>query len=190
MNATPNRADERAEEPARAPAGVQVILVNGTGEVLLQLRDATPDIPYPGTWCLPGGHLEPPERPVECAARELAEEMGLTFTPAQLHHARSQQRSYGYEHTYAARLDIDPRAIALTEGQQVRFFSPSQISAMTLGYDDDEVLDDFFRARGPADPWSCRSRPPEGSSARGEPRWNGAATGTSGRRRRRRRSPR
>lgn len=128
-------------------AGVQVILLNPAGEVLLQLRDDDPDIPYPGTWCLPGGHLEPAERPVDCAVRELREEMGLQLDVAQLRHVRSQQRSYGYEHTWWAAVDLDPAAVELTEGQAVRFFSPAQVAAMRLGYEDDAVLADFFAER-------------------------------------------
>ena len=126
------------------PAGVQVILLNPAGEVLLQLRDDDPAIPYPGMWCLPGGHLEDGELPVACAVRELREEMGLDVPAARLHHVSSRQRSYGYEHTWWTALDVDPATIELTEGQAVRFFSPDRISTMALGYEDDDVLADFF----------------------------------------------
>ncbi|MCZ2830539.1 NUDIX domain-containing protein [Modestobacter sp. VKM Ac-2986] len=125
-------------------AGVQVVLQDAAGDVLLQLRDDDPAIPYPGTWCLPGGHLEPGESPVACAVRELEEEMGLVLDPAQLHHVGSQQRSYGYEHTYRAVVDVDPATIVLTEGQAVRFFSRDQLAGMTLGYEDGAVLADLL----------------------------------------------
>ena len=124
--------------------GVQVALLNPAGEVLLQLRDDDPAIPFPGTWCLPGGHLEPGESPVACAVRELAEEMGLTLTADQLHHVMSRQRSYGHEHTYRASLDVDPATIVLTEGQAVRFFARAQLAGLALGYEDGAVLADLL----------------------------------------------
>ena len=125
-------------------AGVQVILQNPAGEVLLQLRDDDPAIPFPGSWCIPGGMLEPGESPVDCAVREIREEMGLTFAAADLHLVAAQQRSYGYEHTFWTTVDVDPAAIELTEGQAVHFFSRAQVAAMTLGYEDGDVLTTFW----------------------------------------------
>ncbi|MFQ1000582.1 MFS transporter [Modestobacter sp. SSW1-42] len=126
------------------PAGVQVILRDPAGHVLLQLRDDDPAIPFPGVWALPGGHLEDGELPVACAVRELREEMGLELPASALHHVVSRERSYDYEHTWWAALDVDPATIVLTEGQAVRLFSPAEISGMTLGYEDGAVLAGFF----------------------------------------------
>ena len=126
--------------------GVQVILQNPAGEVLLQLRDDDPAIPFPGTWCIPGGMLEPGESPVACAVREVQEEMGLALDAADLTLVASQQRTYGFEHTFWTALDVDPATIELTEGQAVRFFSRAEVAAMTLGYEDGDVLSHFFDA--------------------------------------------
>ena len=57
--------------------GCQIILVNDRAEVLLYLRDDKAWIPYPNTWCLPGGHLEDGETPLQCILREVHEEMGI-----------------------------------------------------------------------------------------------------------------
>lgn len=128
--------------------GVQVIVLNPRGEVLLQLRDDTADIPYPGRWCLPGGHLEEGEEPAAAAVRELREEMSLDLSPAALHHVVTAHRSYGIEHTFWTPLDLDAERVPLSEGRAVRFHSPRLIRTMDLGYEDDLVLEEFFAARG------------------------------------------
>lgn len=34
-----------------------------------------------GTWCVPGGHIDPGETPAQTAAREVQEEVGLVLDP-------------------------------------------------------------------------------------------------------------
>jgi 8-oxo-dGTP diphosphatase len=52
-----------------------MFFLNPRGELLLLLRDDKPEIPYPNTWDLPGGHVEGNESPRECISREMAEEL-------------------------------------------------------------------------------------------------------------------
>ena len=126
-------------------AGVQVIVRHSDGRVLLQLRDDKPEIPYPNTWCLPGGMRDEGESAIDCAVRELAEEMGLAVDPAALTVMDDRMRSYGHETTFALHLDVEPAAIDLTEGQAIALFSRDEIAEMDLGYDDNEVLESYFR---------------------------------------------
>ena len=42
-----------------AREGALALLVNGAGEVLLQLREERPGRPYGNTWGLPGGGIAP-----------------------------------------------------------------------------------------------------------------------------------
>jgi 8-oxo-dGTP diphosphatase len=51
-------------------------------QIVTILRDDIPTIPWPDHWDLPGGGREGNETPVECALRELHEELGLTLDPA------------------------------------------------------------------------------------------------------------
>lgn len=51
---------------------------DGEGDVLLQRRADD------GTWCLPGGYVEPNESPEEAATRETREETGLVVEPTDL----------------------------------------------------------------------------------------------------------
>jgi 8-oxo-dGTP pyrophosphatase MutT (NUDIX family) len=62
-------APEQKDYPEREVASVAVF--NPDGKLLFGLRRDD------GKWSLPGGHLEPDERPERCAARELLEEVGL-----------------------------------------------------------------------------------------------------------------
>lgn len=53
-------------------------------QIVTILRDDIPTIPWPNQWDLPGGGRENDETPVECAMRELEEELGLTLDPKRI----------------------------------------------------------------------------------------------------------
>ncbi|MDQ0744748.1 8-oxo-dGTP diphosphatase [Clavibacter sp. B3I6] len=122
------------------PAGCQAVLVDATGRILLQLRDDIPAIPFPGMWAIPGGMLEPPETPLACIVREVAEELGVEMAPADVTHLMTRTRSYGVEHTFTARLDVPAEEIRLTEGQRVAWFPVAEAVGMDLAYEDADVL--------------------------------------------------
>ncbi len=61
------------------PVVAGALLVDPTGRVLLQHRDANAPT-SPNTWATPGGHIEPPETPEEAVRRELLEELDLRLT--------------------------------------------------------------------------------------------------------------
>jgi len=55
-----------------------VVVVRDDAVLLVERADA------PGTWCLPGGHVDHGESPSAAAARELGEETGLAVDPVRL----------------------------------------------------------------------------------------------------------
>ncbi len=55
------------------PNAASVALFAGDEVLLIQRARA----PFSGLWTLPGGRLEPGETAVQCAAREIGEELGL-----------------------------------------------------------------------------------------------------------------
>ena len=65
--------------PHRAIAAA--VVVDTSGDLLLQLRDNKPDIIYPGGIGLFGGHREDNESALDCAVRELAEELTYDIAP-------------------------------------------------------------------------------------------------------------
>jgi 8-oxo-dGTP diphosphatase len=65
-------------------AGAHLLVHDRDGRLLLQLRDMTPGIAYPGWWSLFGGGVEGAEPLRQAAVRELAEETGLVADPRAL----------------------------------------------------------------------------------------------------------
>lgn len=90
-----------------------VILVQDVQDRLLLLRQ-----PPGNGWSLPGGMLDRGERPVECAARELAEETGLKVAVDEISPA-------------------SPNAVANTRGRWVDF-----VYQVTVNPDDHQVVVD------------------------------------------------
>ncbi len=59
-----------------------LVVAGGTPPRVLLIRRGRP--PFAGHWAIPGGFLEPNERLIECAVRELAEETGIRVDPERL----------------------------------------------------------------------------------------------------------
>jgi 8-oxo-dGTP pyrophosphatase MutT (NUDIX family) len=64
-----------AQAPLRAADAVAALLVLEDGRYVVQLRDALPNIFYPGHWGCFGGAVDPTETPLTALKRELAEEL-------------------------------------------------------------------------------------------------------------------
>lgn len=140
---------EEARMAGTTGEGCQIVLVDAQDRVLLQLRDEKDWIPFPGMWALPGGMREGGESPEECIRREMSEEMGIELAAGDVTHLWSRVRSYGTEHTFTAHVDIAAEKIRLTEGQEVRWFHPSDAVRMSLAYEDNAVLAEFLQTPRP-----------------------------------------
>ncbi len=108
-------------------AGAKLALFLGE-ELLVILRDDTPDIPWPGHWDFPGGGREADETPEACALRETREEVGLILRAEALRGAQAVQRPHGVVWFFAAHL---PAAAAQDvrfggEGQEWRLMTPQE----------------------------------------------------------------
>jgi|SRR3954465_779565 8-oxo-dGTP pyrophosphatase MutT (NUDIX family) len=62
----------------RAADAVAALLIDEQGRYIMQLRDSTPEIFYPGHWGCFGGAVEPGEDPTSAMKRELREELEFT----------------------------------------------------------------------------------------------------------------
>jgi 8-oxo-dGTP diphosphatase len=122
--------------------GASIIFINERREILLFLRDEKPELPFPGHWDVPGGHVEQGEDPEECIAREMKEEMDLEIRGFRLFSVREFTDRIEYVFWQEANLDI--REIRLTEGQCLRWFTSKEAREKQLAYGFNEIVEEFF----------------------------------------------
>jgi 8-oxo-dGTP diphosphatase len=114
-----------------------IILIN-EGEILMQLRDNKPGIPYPDCWSFIGGQIEKGETPLQAIERECLEELGIK--PANIKFiGRIFIPPYELredDEIFVFRGETDKKAyeIRLTEGQRVEYFSFEKIQNLRIPY--------------------------------------------------------
>ena len=122
--------------------GASIIFVNDKKQILLFLRDNIPDIPFPNTWDVPGGHIEKFENPEKCIVREMREEMNLTLDEFELFSKIEFEDRI--EYTFWARADFDIEEIELTEGQKLKRFTKDEAKQTKLAYGFNEIVEMFY----------------------------------------------
>jgi 8-oxo-dGTP pyrophosphatase MutT (NUDIX family) len=117
--------------PHRAIAAA--VVVDTSGDLLLQLRDDRPDIIYPGGIGLFGGHREGDESALDCVVRELAEELTYdiapeSFVPLAYREGEDSERKGGtFRGDFYLVRDIPRDKIVVTEGTLL-VIAPNEIS--------------------------------------------------------------
>jgi 8-oxo-dGTP diphosphatase len=105
-----------------------VALIRADGQVLLQRRPMAKA--HGGLWEFPGGKVEPGETPAEAGARELAEELAITVTPASL-----APLAFAADHALVILLYTcrawhgEPRAL---DAEAIDWFAPPAISSLNM----------------------------------------------------------
>ncbi|MGF1479502.1 MAG: NUDIX domain-containing protein [Cyanophyceae cyanobacterium] len=110
-------------ETEAAPVGAPPM--NAERRFLLQLRDDTPAIAYPGVWGLFGGHLEPEETPLAGLKRELLEEINYAVASPRPFRTFADKRAV--RHIFSAPLTVPVQDLILREGQDLRLLSPGEL---------------------------------------------------------------
>lgn len=110
----------------------QVLVVNSANELFLQKRSETKD-EFPGLWdSSAAGHVNPGEDYVECARRELAEELGITTDVAlePLFRIRASE-STGWEHCSVFRCRYDgPLCLQQDEVDEGRWLTAQEMDRL------------------------------------------------------------
>jgi 8-oxo-dGTP diphosphatase len=108
--------------------GAKLALVRGD-DLIVILRDNIPTIPWPGHWDFPGGGREGDETPLDCALRELREELSLVLPPDAICWEIAQPNATGKTTWFfVARVDdLDLSLLQLgNEGQEWRLMGINQ----------------------------------------------------------------
>jgi 8-oxo-dGTP pyrophosphatase MutT (NUDIX family) len=139
----------RRKRPKVSPImSAGVILVDPQGCVLLQLRDDSPEIMFPGHWGITGGAALEGETPEQTAVREVMEETGLCIECVDTFKVYSKsgpRRGSRYEtHYFYASTDRSVETMTVGEGRELRFFAPEEIEGIPIAYGHKEVLADFL----------------------------------------------
>ncbi len=115
------------------------VLVNDSGDVLLQLRDEHSKR-YPNTWCFPGGTVEPGERELDTVIREVWEEYELHVAPEDCSELLTHDLSYGVSaKVFVCRVRGNQEA-KLHEGAAMAWMPLERAEMLHLGFEQNVFL--------------------------------------------------
>ena len=122
---------------------VSLLIDNGKGRVLLQLRDDKDCIPFPNCWSTFGGAVEEGETPLEAVKREIKEELDLDIDNPEFVDVYNHD---GYDVHLFRLVDkrINPASLNVLEGQMAALISKKEMLSLPFGFNLDLLLLDYF----------------------------------------------
>lgn len=117
-----------------------VIFLNKKNNLLLYLRDNKPEIPYPNTWALLGGHLENKETPLEALKREIKEEINFDIKNSKFV-GTFDDLVGNLVYVYKSNMNRKLSELTLSEGQRLGYFSLNEALKLNMS----DVLKTFLK---------------------------------------------
>ena len=121
-----------------------LLIENGRGEVLLQLRDNKPTIAYPNCWGTFGGQIEEGELPEQAIVREIREE--LAYRPKRLeNYGVFPCDGYDIYMFRCTDTELHIKTLHVHEGQRAGFFSCADLDSARFAFNCREIVQDYFK---------------------------------------------
>jgi len=128
-------------------ADILLIRIN-KGKIQVLLTKRGPNIYEPNKWCIPGGHLNDGEVPINGGIRELKEETNVDITPIKknlkildIHLISEIRKSYGITYTCVLpptfKYIIKPQANEISD---VKWFNYDEIPYNQIAFDHGDVI--------------------------------------------------
>jgi 8-oxo-dGTP diphosphatase len=133
----------------RMPQIAQILLFDGSGRLLIYLRDNKPEIPFPNRWDFFGGHVEAGETPEQALAREVKEELNIELPGWRFFRRYDCLAGDAYPNVkfiYYARLDPAPPELRLSEGQRLAAITRAERADFAFANILASVLEEFIDA--------------------------------------------
>lgn len=124
-----------------------LILEDGEGRILLQLRDDIPTIPYPNRWGTFGGQIEVGETPEEAIVREIREELEYALEDAEY---IGNYPFDGYDIHMFKKVDPNLKLenLVVREGQRGVLVSEKAVDKHEYAFNCKEIVLDYFKRFG------------------------------------------
>lgn len=125
----------------------QILLFDGSGRLLIYLRDNKPEIPFPNCWDFFGGHVEPGETPEQAMVREVREELNLELLSWRFFRRYECIAGDAYPNVkfiYHARLEHRPAELRLCEGQRLAAITRAERHGFRFANILASILEDFI----------------------------------------------
>jgi 8-oxo-dGTP diphosphatase len=113
---------------------VKAIINRSDDCILLQQRDHTPGLSFPGCWTFFGGQVETDESLEDALKRELIEELGCVPGPVgdELFKWEWRGEHPTQNHYFPVYCEVDDNILVLNEGQAMSWFSVDELQRIQL----------------------------------------------------------